>query len=205
MKGKKTKPTKVKPRPKAVKAKVVKAKPVKVKPVKLKVNDDGSLKSKNMTCIVTGIVRRVSKGGMTKGIKKFGSLNTFIDNYVSNEAKRLLRQRISPEEVQKQLRPDDLEPFAIDHKALARQKLLKKPRHKKLSTAEATQTVKNWKPAERRFYSTIAEYVVDNTKNGSCIAPQLYLDSDRVCDHCKYIQWCQSTAKQFSKRYKAAQ
>jgi len=200
MKGKKTKPAKTKP-----KAKVVKAKPVKQKPVTSKKADDGALKSKNMTCIVTGIVRRVSKGGMAKGIKKFGNLSTFIDNYVSNEAKRLLRQRISPEEVQKQLRPDDLAPFAIDHQALARQKLLKKPRHKKLSEAEATQTVKNWKPAERRFYSSIAEYVVDNTKNGSCIAPQLYLNSDRTCDHCKYTQWCQSTAKQFSKKYKAAQ
>jgi len=192
MKGKKTK-TKAKP----IKAKT---KPVKSKPVKE--NDDGALKSKNMTCIVTGLVRRVSKAGMSKGIKKFGGLNAFIEHYISNEAKRLLRQRISPEEVQKQLRPDDLEPFSINHQVLARQKLLKKPRHKKLTEEEATLTVKNWKPAERRFYSSIAEYVTDNTKNGSCIAPQLYLNSDRTCDHCKYTQWCQSTAKQFSKKYK---
>lgn len=192
MKGKKTK---TKAKPVKTKTKIVKSKPVKA-------SDDSSLKSKNMTCIVTGLVRRVSKAGMAKGIKKFGGLNTFVDHYVSNEAKRLLRQRISPEEVQKQLRPEDLEPFAINHQALARQKLLKKPRHKKLTEAEATLTVKNWKPAERRFYSSVAEYVIDNTKNGSCIAPQLYLNSDRTCDHCKYTQWCQSTAKQFSKKYK---
>jgi len=192
MKGKKTK---TKAKPVKTKTKIVKSKSVKV-------SDDSSLKSRNMTCIVTGLVRRVSKAGMAKGIKKFGGLNTFVDHYVSNEAKRLLRQRISPEEVQKQLRPDNLEPFAINHQALARQKLLKKPRHKKLTEAEATLTVKNWKPAERRFYSSVAEYVIDNTKNGSCIAPQLYLNSDRTCDHCKYTQWCQSTAKQFSKKYK---
>jgi hypothetical protein len=189
---------------KAVKKTAKIAKPIKpAKTVKkVKVSTDNTLKSKVMTCIVTGIEKRVSKLGVAKGIKKFGDINAFIDNYISNEAKKLLRQRISPEEVQKQLRPKDMKPFEIDHKVLARQKLLKKPRHKKLSEAEATLTVKNWKPAERRTYSTLAEYVVDNTKNGSCIAPQLYLDYDRCCDECKYTQWCQSTAKQFSKHYK---
>lgn len=181
---------------------VKKAAPVKAKAKP--VVDDGKPKSRVMACIVTGLERRVSKAGVAKGIKKFGDLHAFIDHYVSNEAKRLLKQRISPEEVQKQLRPEHLDPFKINHQALLRQKLLKKPRFKKLSEAEATATVKAWKPAERRFYSTTAEFVIDNTKNGSCIAPKLFLDSDRVCDNCPYKQWCQSTAKQFSKKYKAA-
>jgi hypothetical protein len=180
-----------------------KVKPVKIKPIKAKVvSDDTSLKSRVMTCIVTGLSRRVSKAGMAKGIKKFGGIIQFTDHYVSNEAKRLLKQRVSPEEVQKQLRPANLKPFSIDKQILGRLKLLKKARHKKLTEQEATMTVKNWKPAERRFYSTIQEYVVDNTRNGSCIAPQLYLNSDRVCDQCKYTKFCLSTAKQFSKKYK---
>jgi hypothetical protein len=166
------------------------------------VQEGAQIKSRVMSCIVTGIEKRVSKAGIAKGIKKYGDLACFIEHYVSNEAKRLLKQRISPEEVQKQLRPDGLSPFKINHQALLRQKLLKKPRHKKLSEKEATATVKAWKPAERRFYTTTAEFVVDNTKNGSCIAPKLYLDSDRVCDNCPYKTWCQSTAKQFSKKYK---
>lgn len=199
MKGKNPKTTK---KLKTVKkSKAIKA----TKPVRATISTGttaDTIKSKIMSCIVTGLDRRVSKAGIKKGISKFGSLSVFCENYVSNEAKRLLKQRVSPEEVQKRLRPEHLKPFEIDHKVLARLKLLKKPRHKKLSEQEATQTVKNWKPAERRSYATTAEFVIDNTKNGSCIAPKLYLDSDRVCDNCPYKQWCQSTAKHFSKKYK---
>jgi hypothetical protein len=157
-----------------------------------------------MSCIVTGIERRVSKAGVTKGIKKFGDLHTFIENYVGNEAKRLLRQRISPEEVQKQLRPTSLKPFSIDHQVLARLKLLKKPRNKKLTIEEVQQISVKWVPKEPKTYPSKEAYIIDNTKNGSCIAPQLFLNSDRCCDYCQYTQHCLSTAKTFSKKYKAA-
>ena len=197
MKGKKIKKPK-----KLVKA--TKVKPIKVKKTKPVKENDGTLRSKIMTCIVTGIDRRVSKAGMAKGIKKFGSLNDFVDHYVSNEAKRLLKQRISPEEVQKQLRPSHLKPFSIDKQVLARLKLLKKPKNQKRVSIEEVQQISiKWIPKEPRTYSTKEAYIIDNTKNGSCIAPQLYLDSDRVCDHCQYTKHCLSTAKQFSKKYKA--
>lgn len=167
--------------------------------------DDSKPKSRVMVCIVTGIERRVSKAGMVKGIKKFGDLPTFIDHYVSNEAKRLLKQRVSPEEVQKQLRPSNLKPFTIDKQVLARLKLLKKPRNKKLTIEEVQQISVKWVPKEPRSYPSKEAYIIDNTKNGSCIAPQLFLDSDRCCDHCQYTKHCLSTAKTFSKRYKASQ
>ena len=75
-----------------------------LKQTKTPINSDGVIKSRIMTCIVTGLERRVSKAGVMKGNKKFGGPVGFAEHYVSNEAKRLLRQRISPEEVQKQLR-----------------------------------------------------------------------------------------------------
>ena len=168
------------------------------------VTSDNNPKSRVMSCIVTGIERRVSKAGVTKGIKKFGDLHTFIENYVGNEAKRLLRQRISPEEVQKQLRPTSLKPFSIDHQVLARLKLLKKPRNKKLTIEEVQQISVKWVPKEPKTYPSKEAYIIDNTKNGSCIAPQLFLNSDRCCDYCQYTQHCLSTAKTFSKKYKAA-
>lgn len=210
MKGKKTK--KVIKAPKTKKVKPIKIKKVKevnikTKPIKDKtvasVDPNAPLKSKLMACIVSGLERRVSKLGMAKGIKKFGSLSQFCEHYVSNEAKRLLRQRVSPEEVQKQLRPDDLKPFSIDHQILARLKLLKKPKYKKVSIEEAQQISLKWVPKEPKTYPTREAYIIDNTKNGSCIAPQLYLNSDKVCDHCQYNKHCLSTAKIFSKKYKA--
>jgi len=163
----------------------------------------GTVKSKVMTCIVTGLERRVSKAGIIKGNKKFGGPVPFAEHYVSNEAKRLLRQRVSPEEVQKQLRPAKLKPFSIDKQVLARLKLLKKPKNqKRISVEEAKDIAYKWTPKEKRSYSSLKEYIIDNTKNGSCIAPQLYLNSDRCCDNCKYSQDCLSTAKTFSKKYK---
>jgi hypothetical protein len=167
--------------------------------------DDSKPKSRAMACVVTGIEKRVSKAGMAKGIKKFGDLTAFIEHYVSNEAKRLLKQRVSPEEVQKQLRPSNLKPFTIDKQVLARLKLLKKPRNKKLTIEEVQQISVKWVPKEPRSYPSKEAYILDNTKNGSCIAPQLFLDSDRCCDHCQYTKHCLSTAKTFSKRYKSNQ
>jgi hypothetical protein len=167
--------------------------------------DDSKPKSRVMACIVTGIEKRVSKAGMAKGIKKFGDLAAFIEHYISNEAKRLLKQRVSPEEVQKQLRPSNLKPFTIDKQILARLKLLKKPRNKKLTIEEVQQISVKWVPKEPKSYPSKEAYIIDNTKNGSCIAPQLFLDSDRCCDHCQYTKHCLSTAKTFSKRYKASQ
>jgi hypothetical protein len=171
--------------------------------VKKAKKENTTLKSKKMVCIVSGVEQRVSKLGMAKGIKKFGTEESFAEHYVCNKAKKLLRQRVSPEEVQKQMRPTNRKPFSIDKQALARLKLLKKPkRPAKLSIEEVEQISVKWIPKERRFYSNLKEYIIDNTKNGSCLAPQIFLDHDRVCDECKYSEWCLSTAKQFSKRFK---
>jgi hypothetical protein len=165
--------------------------------------DDGVPKSKIMSCIVTGLERRVSKAGIMKGNRKFGGPVGFAEHYISNEAKRLLRQRVSPEEVQKQLRPKDKKPFAIDHQVLARLKLLKKQRNKKITLEEVKQISIKWIPKEPKSYPSKEAYIIDNTQNGSCIAPQLFLNSDRCCDHCQYSKHCLSTAKTFSKKYKA--
>jgi hypothetical protein len=192
---------KVKKLPKQTKTNTI----TKVKSKSVAIVDDSKPKSRVMACVVTGIEKRVSKAGVAKGIKKFGDLTSFIEHYVSNEAKRLLKQRVSPEEVQKQLRPSNLKPFTIDKQVLARLKLLKKPRNKKLTIEEVQQISVKWIPKEPRSYPSKEAYVIDNTKNGSCIAPQLFLDSDRCCDHCQYTKYCLSTAKTFSKRYKASQ
>lgn len=40
------------------------------------------------------------------------------------------------------------------------------------------------------------------TTGGSCIRPDIFLDSGRKCDDCVYNNDCQSTVKTFSKNYK---
>ena len=86
------------------------------------------MKSEVISCIVTGISKRVSGITVERKSLKFGNLDQFKDHFVCNEAKKLLRQRIPPDEVQKRLLPAGAKPFSINLHALARLKLLKKNR-----------------------------------------------------------------------------
>ena len=52
------------------------------------------------------------------------------------------------------------------------------------------------------FLRDLPETVRAITKGGSCIRPDIFLDSNRVCDDCGYNTNCQSGVKTFSKHYK---
>ena len=51
------------------------------------------------------------------------------------------------------------------------------------------------------FLRDLPETVRSITTNGSCIRPDIFLDSNRVCDDCGYNISCQSNVKTFSKHY----
>jgi hypothetical protein len=55
------------------------------------------------------------------------------------------------------------------------------------------------------FLRDSPETVRSITTNGSCIRPDIFLNSNRVCDDCGYNQCCQSNVKTFSKYYKPQQ
>ena len=84
------------------------------------------IKSTNLTCVVSGITKRVSKTTIAKGVKKYGSLEEYKKYYIDGAARKLLKQRVKPEEVQKKLLPKNVQSFSIDYEVLARLKLLKK-------------------------------------------------------------------------------
>lgn len=52
------------------------------------------------------------------------------------------------------------------------------------------------------FLRDLPETVRAITKGGSCIRPDIFLDSNRVCDDCGYNTSCESNVKTFSKHYK---
>lgn len=52
------------------------------------------------------------------------------------------------------------------------------------------------------FLRDSPETVRSITLNGSCIRPDIFLDSGRKCDDCCYISNCQSSVKTLSKEYK---
>lgn len=157
------------------------------------------MKSEKMTCIVSGIEKRIAGGTIQKEINKFGSIETVKQHFVCREARRLLKARIQPEDVQKQLLPSDAKNFSIDLHALARLKLLKKPKtdKKKASTNIA------FNLSEPRAFDSIKSYVEEMTGGkdkcqvsygGTCIRPDIYFDNEfnraGRCSPCPYVEHC---------------
>lgn len=149
-------------------------------------------------CIVSGIKKQLTKAAREKGIQKFGSIEEFKKHYVSREAKKLLKQRLQPEEVQKQLLPKDTDPFTINVEALIKQKLLKKA--KRGFTKAELMNVKVPVTKEKQNIS-LKDYV-ESLTTFACLRPDIFLDSDRKCDYCKYVQYCLCPVKKVSKNFK---
>jgi hypothetical protein len=154
------------------------------------------VKSAIISCVVSGIEKRLSKNTIQKGINKFGSLDAFKKHYVDREAKKMLKQRVKPEIVQRKLLPKGKTAFSINYEVLARLKLLKKTKKE-----ESVQELINFQyiPKPPPTYSSRRAYVEDLTK-GACLRPDIYLNSGRVCDNCMYSEFCLCGAKKFSKK-----
>jgi len=142
------------------------------------------IKSTILSCIVSGIKKRVSKNVVSKGVSKFGSLDLFKKHYVDRAAKKLLKQRMQPEEVQKKLLPKGEQSFSIDKNVLIKAKLLKKPKTTKVEYKDLTFTPKP--PVQ---WTSFQAYVESMTEH-SCLRPDIYLDNGRCCIGCPYVEFC---------------
>ena len=164
--------------------------------IKKKIQSTEKVKSLILSCVVSGIEKRVSKNIIQKGIIKYGSLEEFKKHYIDREAKKLLKQRIKPEQVQQKLLPKGKTPFSISYEVLARLKLLKKTKKE-----ETAHTLSNFQyiPQPPRAYASKKAYIEDLTRS-SCLRPDIYLNSGRVCDKCMYAEYCLCGLKKFSKK-----
>lgn len=141
-------------------------------------------KSTILSCIVSGLEKRVSKSAVAKGISKYGTLEAFKKHYIDRAAKKLLKQRMLPEDVQKKLLPKNKESFSIDKNALAKLKLLKKPKTLKVEYKDLTFTPKP--PVQ---WASFQAYVESMTEH-ACLRPDIFLDNDRCCVACPYVEFC---------------
>jgi len=157
------------------------------------------MKSEKMMCIVSGIEKRIAGYTVQKEVNKFGSIEMAKQHFVCREARRLLKARVQPEDVQKQLLPSDAKSFTIDLHALARLKLLKKPKADKKKAS--TNLVINF--GERRTFDTLKAYVEEMTGGkdkcqvpygGTCIRPDIYFNHEYNragrCSPCPYVEFC---------------
>jgi hypothetical protein len=174
------------------------------------------MSSKVLSCIVTGIEKKVSGITINKQSLRFGNLEQFEEHFVCQEAKKLLCQRIPPDEVQTKLLPPGKKPFSINLHALARLKLLKKPKSKARMTPEEIkqlreQTEKNereWFEQQEKMKTCSKTWVEEMTGGpnkcqvpygGTCIRPDIYYDNEfnkeGRCKPCPYHEHCLCTNK----------
>jgi len=157
------------------------------------------MKSKVISCIVTGIEKRVSGSTIEKMALKFGNAEQFENHFVCREAKQMLRKRIQPDQVQAQLLPAGKRPFSVDLQVLARLKLLKKPKVEKTKANGNLVFI----PTEPRQYGDLKTYVEEMTGGkdgcqipygGTCIRPDIYFDNEYSkeprCAPCPYVEHC---------------
>jgi hypothetical protein len=163
------------------------------------------MKSKVLCCIVSGIEKRVSGPTLEKMSVKFGDLEQFENHFVCRQAKQLLKKRVQPDQVQAQLLPGGKTPFAINLVALARLKLLKKP---KMDKTKANVNLL-FNPSEPKTYDTLKHYVEEMTggkdgcqlkQGGTCIRPDVYYDNEfnkeGRCKPCPYNEFCLCSNKE---------
>jgi len=147
------------------------------------------IKSMVISCIVSGKEKRIAKSSILKGIKKYGTIESYKKHYIDREAKQLLKKRLQPDEVQKQLLPKHKQPFIIDKGALARLKLLKKPKTTKIEYKDLT-----YVPKPPVQWSSFQAYVESMTEH-SCLRPDIYLNNGRHCIGCPYVEFCICSVK----------
>ena len=170
------------------------------------------------SCIVTGIQKKIFKNSIDKKIAKFGSIEAFHDHFICREAKKLLKIKVPAEEVQRRLLPKGKQPFSINYQALARLKLLKKPKgnRKRLSDEEIRVQEEQTVMKEKEYYEfteklntckkTWIEWATGGSNKcqvangGTCIRPDIYYnreyDKAGRCFTCPYHEHCLCTNKE---------
>jgi|LakMenEpi03Aug12_release.lakeMendotaPanAssembly.Ray.scaffolds.fasta_scaffold1478387_1 hypothetical protein len=85
-----------------------------------------------------------------------------------------------------------------------KQKRITKSEERVARVKEMISSIPQFNFGEKKSVAYLREspdIVREITKSGSCIRPDIYLDSDRVCDDCGYNIDCLSKIKAFSKHY----
>jgi hypothetical protein len=160
------------------------------------------MKSVELACIVSGRIKKYYIPLIKKKLQKYGSLDEYR-KFVCREAKKLLKKRIAPEVVQKQLLPKNTKPFTIDLKVLARLKLLKTRLRAGTGAAAPATNVSRWRIKDvvrsGNHFTTKKAYIEwltggDNQcqvpYGGTCWWTQLRIDNGGYCDKCEFVEHC---------------
>ena len=165
-------------------------------------------------CIVTGAEKYIPPSLSKKKIIKFGSVEEYRKHYISREAVKLLKQRMTVDEIRKSLNiTEDLDPVPAN--ILIKLKLVKlNTRKGKKEAEEARERTRylnsqEFKDKKRRIALerenlSYADWVEENTsigkeRGGTCIRPDIFLTwNNRACDGCEAYEYCACYSKRLS-------
>lgn len=173
------------------------------------------MKGAHLKCIVTGWEKYFTPKLMAKRISKFGTETQVQLHYICMDAKRLLKQGLTVDEIREKLGITENLP-KVNLQILSRLKLLKKPKsQKKLKAAEEkaerirylnSREYKDKMLAieERNRNLTFQEWVERYTgtgreRGGTCLRPDIFLShNNKACDGCPYYEFCLCYGKRLS-------
>jgi hypothetical protein len=162
------------------------------------------MKSLEVTCIISGISRKLFGDYLKKKISDFGSSETLLKSFVSREARGLLRQGFSPEEIQAKLLPKNKQPFSIDIEFLYTLDLPFKRQKPKTKNDKPLSNITK----EATKYTSLEGWVKWATENNTCINPNIrvYNSEYRLegqlyhfCNGCEYFKYCTVFSKKLTK------
>ena len=173
------------------------------------------MSGEQLKCIITGREKYFTPKLMAKRIAKFGTVSQVQIHYVCMDAKRLLKQGLTVDEIREKLGITETLP-KVNLQILSRLKLLKKPKGQKNAKAAEVK-------AERARYLNSQEFrdkmraIEERQRNmsyqdwvetytgtgrergGTCIRPDIFLSwNNRACDGCQCYEFCLCYGKRLS-------
>jgi hypothetical protein len=171
------------------------------------------IKSIYATCLITGKQHYIYGPTLQRKVAKFGSVESFLSNFISTKAKKLLKEGLSQDEVRQKLKikaklPEIAEQILIRNKIKKVNKRQKKSGISYIDTAEyaakkkiENETINNW--------DSWKSYVENATggpngcqikHGGTCQQPHIWFGNGEYCDGCSYYQYCLVGNKRLLKR-----
>ena len=179
---------------------------------KKKVKKEKKESPRVLTCILTSKTFKIAFPALLKQMVrlKFDSLDEYQEYYICKEARKLLASGKTVEEIRKEFHCELTKeiPFKIlkcyikkikTKEDLARQKrremvkvMLSTPRDENTKAFCGKQTI----PYDLNNEQHISELTKD-----ACIRQDIYLNSGKVCDECRFYKFCKCKARKVSKYY----
>lgn len=160
-------------------------------------------KGQKVACIITGRTTYFGDQFLAPKLQKYGSIEIFKERFVCNQAKRMLREGKTVEQIREELEcPKDLPP--VDISFLKNIKILRKRQAAEMEEVvenaglqkvnediqKRVESYKNDIKEYGAFGAYVREMTFSSNGSGVCQRPDIYLNNGERCGKCEYREFC---------------